>query len=79
VTDALPIRPRERDAILQSLRSGVVPRTGFQHIQVGRFNEVNAVVQDLDRILDGGAAIRFIIGEFGSGKTFFLYLTRALA
>src|SRR5262245_39445474 len=76
---APPIRPRERDAIVQSLRAGVVPRTGQQHIQVGRVEEVKALISDLDRIADGGSGIRFVIGEFGSGKTFFLYLIRSVA
>jgi hypothetical protein len=73
------IRPRERDAIIQSLRAGVVPRAGQQHIQVGRGDEVRALIADLDRIADGGSGIRFVIGEFGSGKTFFLYLIRSIA
>ncbi|MBU0610741.1 MAG: ATP-binding protein [Armatimonadetes bacterium] len=75
----LDIKPRDRDAIVQSLRAGVVPRTGHQHIQVGRNNEVKALVSDIDRVADGGAAIRFVIGEYGSGKTFFLFLVRAIA
>ena len=51
------IRPRERDAILQSLRAGVVPRVGQQHIQVGRINELNVMVTDivLPGTLDGFA------------------------
>lgn len=73
------IRPRERDAIVASLRAGVVPRVGQQHIQVGRVAEVRAMLHDLDRIADGGAACRFIIGEYGSGKTFFLHLVRSIA
>jgi hypothetical protein len=73
------IRPRERDAILQSIRAGVVPRVGQQHIQVGRANEVAAMVTDIDRVADGGSAIRFAIGEYGSGKTFFLHLVRSIA
>lgn len=73
------IRPRERDAIVASLRAGTVPRTGLQHIQVGRAAETRALVADLDRIADGGAAARFIIGEYGSGKTFFLHLIRSIA
>jgi BREX system ATP-binding protein BrxC/D len=73
------IRPRDRDAIIQSLRAGVVPRRGHQHIQVGRADEVDAVLRDLARIADGGSAIRFVIGEYGSGKTFFLFLLRAIA
>lgn len=73
------LRPRERDAIVQSLRAGVTPRTGLQHIQVGRVREVEALLKDIDRISDGGSSIRFIIGEFGSGKSFFLQLIRTIA
>lgn len=73
------IRPKERDAILNSLRAGVVPRVGQQHIQVGRANEVTALIADIDRIADGGSAIRFAIGEYGAGKTFFLNLIRSIA
>lgn len=73
------IRPRDRDAILQSLAAGVVPRRGQQHIQVGRADEIKALLRDLERITDGGSAVRFVIGEYGSGKTFFLHLVRSIA
>jgi P-loop Domain of unknown function (DUF2791) len=73
------IRPRERDAIVQSLRAGVVPRLGQHHVQVGRVAEVQAVVNDLERIGEGGSGTRFLIGEYGSGKTFFLNLLRSIA
>ena len=75
----ITIKPRERDAILLSLRAGVVPHIGLQHIQVGRKEEVAAILSDLDRIAQGGATVRFIIGRFGSGKSFFLNLARMLA
>jgi len=73
------LRPRERDAIIQSLRAGVTPRTGLQHIQVGRVREVEAMLKDIERIAGGGSAFRLIIGEFGSGKSFFLQLIRSIA
>ncbi|MFV2019210.1 ATP-binding protein [Micromonospora sp. LOL_023] len=73
------IRQRERDAIVASLRAGMVPRSGQQHIQVGRAEEIAATVRDIDRIADGGAGCRFVIGEYGSGKTFFLHLVRSVA
>lgn len=73
------LKPRERDAIVQALRAGVVPKLGLRHIQVGRVREIEELVKDMDRIADGGAAIRFIIGEYGSGKTFFMNLIRLIA
>ena len=76
---AITIKPRERDAILQSLRAGVVPRIGLQHIQVGRKDEVAAILSDLDRIAQDGATVRFVIGRYGSGKSFFLNLARMVA
>lgn len=73
------IRLKERDAILQSLKSGVTPKIGLQHIQVGRAREVKALLQDIERIADGGSSFRLIIGEYGSGKTFFLSVIRSIA
>ncbi len=70
---------RERTAILQSLGAGVVPGIGLHHIQVGRKEEVAALVNDLQVVEEGGAAIRFIVGRYGSGKTFFLNLIRNVA
>jgi hypothetical protein len=78
-TNAASIKPRHREAIIQSLRAGVVPRVGQQYIQVGRHDEVKAIVDDIERIAGGGSSIRFIIGEYGSGKTFFLNLIRSIA
>jgi hypothetical protein len=73
------IRPRERDALIQALRVGVVPRTGQQHMQVGRIDEVKALLTDIDRIADGGSTVRFVIGDYGAGKSFFLQLVRSIA
>ena len=75
----MKIKSRERDSIITSLNAGVVPRIGLQHIQVGRLHEVEAVISDLERIKNSGSTIRFIVGDFGSGKTFFLTLSNALA
>jgi len=74
-----PIRPRERDAVLQSLQAGVVPRMGQHLIQVGRVAELRSMLADLDRVADGGSAFRLVIGEYGAGKTFFLNLVRSIA
>ncbi len=73
------IRRRDRDTIVQALRAGVVPKLGLQHIQVGRSREVKEIARDIEHVISGGATIRFIIGEYGSGKTFFLTLARQVA
>ncbi|MDN7559135.1 ATP-binding protein [Burkholderia orbicola] len=73
------IRPKDRDAVLQSLRAGVVPRIGQHLIQVGRQRELDALIQDIARVADGGSSFRVVIGEYGAGKTFFLNLVRAIA
>lgn len=73
------IRPKDRDAVIQSLRAGVVPRTGQHLIQVGRTREIETLVSDIDRIVDGGSGFRVVIGEYGAGKTFFLNLVRTIA
>jgi hypothetical protein len=79
MTSTLQIRQRDKDTILQALSTGVVPRVGLPHIQVGRVQEVSALVRDVERIADGGSAVRFVIGEYGAGKTFFLSLVRLVA
>ena len=73
------IKRRERDAVLQSLQAGLVPRMGLHLIQVGRKDEVSAILEDLERIEQGGAAFRIVTGRFGSGKSFFLSLIRTIA
>lgn len=73
------IRPRERDAVIQSLRAGVVPKVGQHLIQVGRKNEIDAFMADINRVADTGSSFRIVVGEYGAGKTFLLNLVRAIA
>lgn len=79
MSPAATIRPKERDAILHSLRAGVVPRTGLDLIQVDRDAEIKELLEDLACVADGGSVVRFVIGAYGSGKTFFLNLIRTVA
>lgn len=76
---AVKIREKERAAILGSLGAGVVPSQGLHHIQVGRKAELEALISDLKRVESGGASVRFIVGRFGSGKSFFLNLVKTVA
>jgi len=62
--------------ILNSLKSGVVPRIGLEYITVGRKSEIQALLQDVSIIGQGGATFRFIEGKCGSGKTFLMHALR---
>lgn len=70
------IPKRVSTALINALAAGVVPRVGLEHIAVGREKEITALAQDLENIGEGGAAFRFIVGRYGSGKSFLLQLIR---
>ena len=62
--------------VLNSLKGGVVPRIGLPYITVGRKNEIEALLHDVDIISEGGASFRFIVGRYGAGKSFLLQTIR---
>lgn len=68
---------RIASAVINSLKGGVVPRIGLPYITVGREVEIDALLHDVDIIEDGGASFRFIVGKYGSGKSFLLQTIRA--
>lgn len=67
---------RIAQTVLNSLKGGVVPRIGLPYITVGRKEEIEALIHDVDIIQDGGASFRFIVGRYGSGKSFLLQTIR---
>ena len=67
---------RIAQTVLNSLKGGVVPRIGLPYITVGRKNEIEALLHDVDIIAEGGASFRFIVGRYGSGKSFLLQTIR---
>lgn len=73
------IPKRVLGSLLTSLSAGVVPRSGAPYIAIGRNDEVTALSGDLDRVADGGGAMRFLVGRYGSGKSFLIQLTRSAA
>lgn len=70
---------RITSTIINALKGGVVPRVGLEYIAVGRDLEITALLNDIDIIADGGAAFRFIVGRYGSGKSFLLQTIRNYA
>ncbi len=67
---------RISQAVLNSLKGGVVPRVGLPYIAVGRKDEIQALLHDVDIVSQGGASFRFIVGRYGSGKSFLLQTIR---
>ncbi len=67
---------RIAQTVLNSLKGGVVPRIGLPYITVGRKNEIEALLHDVDMISEGGASFRFIVGRYGSGKSFLIQTIR---
>jgi len=72
----MKIPRRIAQTLMNSLKGGVVPRVGLPFITVGRKAEIDALLHDVDMIADGGASFRFIVGKYGSGKSFLLQTIR---
>ncbi|MDR3149900.1 MAG: ATP-binding protein [Oscillospiraceae bacterium] len=70
---------RIANIVINALKGGVVPRVGLEYVTVGRAKEINALLNDIDIIADGGATFRFIVGKYGSGKSFLLQTIRNYA
>jgi len=66
-------------SLLSSVSAGVVPRAGAPYIAIGRKDEIAASLSDLEEINEGGGAMRFLIGRYGSGKSFLIQLVRGYA
>ena len=70
---------RVLSSLLSSLAAGVVPRAGAPYVAIGRKDEIGAFLSDLENIGEGGSSMRFLIGRYGSGKSFLMQLIRGYA
>ena len=66
-------------SLLASVSAGVVPRAGAPYIAIGRRDEIGALLSDLEQIDAGGGSMRFLVGRYGSGKSFLIQLIRGYA
>ena len=73
------IPKRILSGLLSSVSAGVVPRMGAPYIAIGRNEEIEALLSDLEAVNDGGGSMRFIIGKYGSGKSFLIQLVRGFS
>lgn len=79
VTEKTRVPKRIAAVIINSLKGGVVPRIGLPYITVGREREIAALLHDLDLVEEGGASFRFLVGRYGSGKSFLIQTIRTHA
>ncbi|MDR1000956.1 MAG: ATP-binding protein [Clostridiales bacterium] len=77
MTNQVPARIA--NILINALKGGVVPRVGLEYITVGRAQEIAAILRDIEMIEQGGASFRFIVGKYGSGKSFLLQTIRNYA
>lgn len=77
--DIKNVPKRILSSLLSSVAAGVVPRSGAPYIAIGRKDEIAALLSDLEAINEGGGALRFLIGRYGSGKSFLIQLIRGYA
>lgn len=76
MSEEVKVPRRIAAVVLNSLKGGVVPRIGLPYITVGREVEIQALLHDLKLIADGGASFRFLVGRYGSGKSFLIQTIR---
>lgn len=77
--EEIKIPKRILTSLINSISAGVVPRAGAPFIAIGREEEIKTFARDLETVADGGAGMRFIIGKYGSGKSFLIQLMRGYA
>lgn len=78
-TNEIKVPRRILGSLLSSVSAGVVPRAGAPYIAIGRADEIAALLSDLEQIGEGGGSMRFLIGRYGSGKSFLIQLIRGYA
>lgn len=69
----------DAENILQALKDGNVPAAGISEICVGRDREIKEFEKLLEKVQDGAAITKFINGEYGAGKSFFLKTIEEIA
>lgn len=77
--DIRQVPRRILSSLLASVSAGVVPRAGAPYLAIGRKDEIAALLSDLETVNDGGGSMRFLIGRYGSGKSFLIQLIRGYA
>jgi hypothetical protein len=65
--------------IINALKNGVVPDYDLELLCVGRNKEIQEFERCFEVILGGSGTVKFLNGEYGSGKSFFLNVIKQIA
>lgn len=65
--------------IINTLKNGVVPKEGLELLRIGREIEFNEMKRCMDYISEGNSMVKFIAGEYGAGKSFFMSSLKKMA
>lgn len=68
------LQSKQAQKAISSLKSGVVPNIDLDIICAGRESEMAEFTRCMEITEDGGSAVKFITGTYGSGKSFLLNL-----
>ncbi len=69
----------DNEEIIMALKNGNVPSKGAENICIGRENEINEFKYLFQKIDEGKAITKFLNGQYGAGKSFFLKVIEEMA
>lgn len=67
------------ESVLMALKNGNVPESGVKDLCIGRERQIKEFENLLNKVNDKKAIVKFINGEFGAGKSFFLKVIEEMA
>lgn len=73
------VSPRRRREVIDALRRGTVPANGLDLLAVGLDRFQSVLSDELSSVASGGATVKAVRGEYGTGKTFFARYLSELA
>ncbi|MDF2593033.1 MAG: hypothetical protein K0S75_2499, partial [Clostridia bacterium] len=66
----MDVTTKQARHIINSLKNGVVPKEGHELFRIGREAEINELLRCMDYISESNSMVKFIAGDYGTGKSF---------
>lgn len=75
----MDVTTKQAKHIINSLKNGVVPKEGHELFRIGREAEINELLRCMDLVSEGNSMVKFIAGEYGTGKSFLMSSVKQMA